>query len=114
MNFEIAIIGPKDAIIGFSALGVVPFEAYNAEETLEALRKIKSEKNSQDIARFAIVLVAEDLIVLIPKDEYKKLTKDALPAIISVPGISGTIGFGEEKIRRMVEQAVGSDIFGDK
>lgn len=114
MNHRIAIIGPKDAIIGFSALGVVPMEAYTADEALELLKTIKKNLLDDAEKKFAIVLIIEDLIRDIAEDEYKKLTKDALPAIISVPGIQGATGFGDEKIRRMVEQAVGSDIFGGK
>ena len=114
MDYKVAIIGSKDAIIGFSALGVVPFESYNAEDALEVLKKIKTDLVEENENRFAIVFISEELIKEIPQDEYKKITKDALPAIISVPGIHGTTGFGKEKVRRMVEQAVGSDIFGEK
>jgi V/A-type H+-transporting ATPase subunit F len=114
MDFKIAIIGPKDAIIGFSALGVVPFESYSADEALEILKKIKLDLVEDNEDQFAIVLINEDIIKDIPQDEYKKITKEALPAIISVPGIQGSTGFGAEKVRRMVEQAVGSDIFGEK
>ncbi len=114
MNFKIAIIGPKDAIIGFTALGVVPFECYNADDALEILKKMRSDIIEENEDRFAIVLINEDLIKDISQDEYKKITKEALPAIISVPGIQGGTGFGAEKVRRMVEQAVGSDIFGEK
>jgi vacuolar-type H+-ATPase subunit F/Vma7 len=46
------------------------------------------------------------------KEKYKKLTSGALPAIIPIPGHKGSSGFGDEKIKRIVEQAVGSDIFG--
>jgi V/A-type H+-transporting ATPase subunit F len=114
MEYKIAIIGPKDAIIGFSALGVMPLEAYTVDEALEILKNIKKDLIEDGENKYAIVLMIEDLVRDIPADEYKKLTKEALPAIISVPGIHGTTGFGDEKVRRMVEQAVGSDIFGEK
>lgn len=114
MDFKIAIIGPKDAIIGFTALGVVPFESYSAEDALGILKKMHSDVIEENGDKFAIVLINEDLIRDIPQDEYKKITKEALPAIISVPGIQGGTGFGAEKVRRMVEQAVGIDIFGEK
>lgn len=113
MNFKIAIIGAKDAIIGFSALGVTPHECYETKAAIEILKNIKSERNKNDEPTYAIVLITEDLISTIPLDEYKKITKEALPAIISIPGIRGSKGFGEKKVRRMIEQAIGSDIFGD-
>lgn len=114
MNYEIAIIGPKDAILGFSTLGVVPFESYSVEQAIHTLKEIKAMFTQDGRLRFAVVLVTEELIKALPKDEYRKITRDALPAIISVPGVGGSTGFGDEKVRRMVEQAVGSDIFGEK
>ena len=49
-----------------------------------------------------------------PEEDYKKLGQKALPAIIPVPGSTGATGYGLKRIGKMVEQAVGSDIFGDQ
>ena len=63
---------------------------------------------------YAIVFVMEDIIKEMSPEDYAKLSSGALPAIIPLPGSRGSSGFGNEKIRRIVEKAVGSDIFGDK
>lgn len=114
-KYSIAIIGSKEAILGFKALGLKTFDANSTEEMIATLYKLKSEEISDKdgVTRpaYAIIFVTEDLAMSIPKDDYKKLSQDALPAIIPVPGSTGTTGYGIKRIGKMVEQAVGSDIF---
>jgi vacuolar-type H+-ATPase subunit F/Vma7 len=113
MSYSVAIIGPKEETHGFEALGVIGFDATTAEEAKAALFQIKKglspEANGK---KYAIVFVIESLIKEISTEDYNKLSSGALPSIIPIPGNSGSSGFGNEKIRRIVEQAVGSDIFG--
>lgn len=115
-GYKIAIVGPKDQILGFKALGLRAVPVLNVEEAKNALYKLNEEKVSEEEdakKAYAIIFILEELAMNIPQDDYKKLTKDALPAIIPIPGIKGTTGYGLERIKKMVEQAVGSDIFGD-
>lgn len=115
-SYKIAIIGSKDQILGFKALGVTASIANNAEEAREALFALNNEVidlgGGESRKKYAIIFILEDLAVKIAKEDYKKLTKEALPAIIPIPGIQGTQGYGLTRIKKMVEQAVGSDIFG--
>jgi V/A-type H+-transporting ATPase subunit F len=114
-SYKIAIIGTKDQILGFKALGLKAVPVQNAEEAKDALYKLNDETSGKEEnakKTYAIIFVLEDLAMKIPEDDYKKLTKDALPAIIPIPGIKGTTGYGLQRIKKMVEQAVGSDIFG--
>ena len=113
---KIAIVGNKETILGFKALGVKEFNANTIEEALKVLYKLKSqeiladEKTAATRPLYAIIFMTEDLASKIPTDDYKKLSKGALPAIIPVPGSKGTTGYGLKRIGKMVEQAVGSDI----
>jgi V/A-type H+-transporting ATPase subunit F len=115
-SYKIAIIGSKDQILGFKALGITAKAVNSAEEAREALFELNSEmvevKVGEGRKKYAIIFILEDLALQISQDDYKKLTKEALPAIIPIPGIKGTSGHGLERIKKMVEQAVGSDIFG--
>ena len=117
---SIAIIGNKETILGFKALGVKPFEANSNEEAVTLLNKLASEqipgseKEDDLMSAYAIIFITEELMMNIPKDDYKKLSQLTLPAIIPIPGPKGTTGYGIKRIGKMVEQAVGSDIFGDK
>lgn len=117
MQHSVAIVGPKDAIQGFKALGIIPHPARTVEEVTQTLYKLKEEKitvGKEEKPKYAIIFLFEDLAEKIPKDDYKKLSADALPALIPIPGIHGSTGFGITRLSKMVEQAVGSDIFADK
>ncbi len=113
MKYEIAIIGPREQVLGFSAVGVRAFFADDFETARDHLFVLKKaiEKGEEAIG---ILLVQEDFLAELSSEEYEKLSAGALPAIIPLPGISGGMGFGHEKIRRIVEKAVGSDIFGNE
>jgi V/A-type H+-transporting ATPase subunit F len=118
-NYKIAIVGNKDTILGFKALGLKPFDANNAEEATKVLYSLKAEeitdeKTGELRPLYAIIFITEDLAAEIQIADQKKLNKGALPAIIPIPGSKGTTGYGIKRIGKMVEQAVGSDIFGDK
>ncbi len=117
MQHKIAIIGPKDAVLGFKALGLEAHSALNKEQALEALQSLAKKtigEEGNEKPMYAIIFIIEDLAMDIPADDYKKLSAAALPAIIPIPGPKGTTGFGLKRISKIVEQAVGSDILGDK
>lgn len=116
MKYSIAIVGNKETILGFKALGLKAFDANSPEETVKVLydlksREIVNDKTGETKPEFAIIFITEELAMGISKDDYKKLSAQALPAIIPVPGSKGTTGYGIRRIGKMVEQAVGSDIF---
>jgi V/A-type H+-transporting ATPase subunit F len=116
MTFSVAIVGSREEIFGFSALGLETFPVNTTEEARDVLFRLKKQLANEEKGKekFAIVFVIENFIKALPPDEYAKLSSGALPAIIPLPGNNGTSGFGDEKIRRIVEKAVGSDIFGDE
>jgi len=109
MNFNIIILGPREQIMGFEAAGVQIEEVTNSEEAKRKLFAIKKG----EMGKIGIVFVLENLLRDISSEDYQKLSADALPAIIPLPDNRGSTGFGNEKIRRIVEKAVGSDIFAD-
>ena len=118
-KYQTAIVGNKDTILGFKALGLKTFNATSPEEATEVLYKLKAEevkdeKSGEQRPVYAIIFITEDLASRIEDADYKKLNASALPAIIPVPGSNGSTGYGLKRIGKMVEQAVGSDIFGDK
>ncbi|MBU1446395.1 V-type ATP synthase subunit F [Patescibacteria group bacterium] len=115
-NYKIAIIGNKDQILGFKALGITACVANNGADARESLFQLYKEEitlpNGDMKKKYAIIFILEDLAMQLSTDDYKKLNKTAIPAIIPIPGIQGTQGYGSHRIKKMVEQAVGSDIFG--
>ena len=114
-KYNLAIIGTKDQILGFKALGVTAVNANNADEAKEKLFELAAETidlgGDESRKKYAIIFMLEQYMAPLTKEDYKKLNKEALPAVIPIPGVKGTEGFGLTRIKKMVEQAVGSDIF---
>ncbi len=101
--YKIAIIGDRDSVLGFMALGFATYEAENAESAAKILHKLAKDES------YAVIFVIEDLARSMVDDLAKY--KDApLPAIVSIPGRAGTDGFGMNNIKNAVERAVGADI----
>jgi V/A-type H+-transporting ATPase subunit F len=110
-EYKIAIVGPKDTISGFKALGADSFPADTAEEALEELKKIKEmtiDPNSEN--KYAVVCIIEELVTLVDQTEYAKVAEGPLPAVVPLPGPEGSSGFALERLRKLAEQAVGSSI----
>ncbi|MEE0970235.1 MAG: V-type ATP synthase subunit F [Clostridia bacterium] len=105
--YKIGMIGERDSVLGFMALGFSVFDTESAEEAKLLLReKVKS-------GEFAVIFVTEGIAVLI-EDEIEKYKDIPLPAIVSLPGADGGKGYGMENIRQAALRAVGADILSDK
>jgi V/A-type H+-transporting ATPase subunit F len=112
-TYKLAIVGTREAIIGFKALGLDPVYASSPREALDALYELKKEKaevNGESKNKYAIIYIMEDLMSSITDDDYKKLSADPLPAIIPLPSHLGSSGYGLKKLKTIVEKAVGMDI----
>ncbi len=111
-TYNVAIIGPKDVILGYKALGVTPFVSNNGSEALDVLQKIKHdiEKGEKEVMKFAVVILIESIAKQIPVENMDRISQGALPAIVVLPGIEGSTGEGVAKLKRLAEKAVGSDI----
>lgn len=103
---KVAVMGDRDSVYGFAALGL---EVYPLEEAKEAVKILGLLSGSN----VAVVYITEALAAKIePEIESYRLQK--LPAIILIPGVSGNTGKGMLNVKKSVEQAVGSDIIFDK
>jgi len=103
---KLAIIGSPDSILGFSALGIKTFGVTSSKEVKEAIEKILKDN-------YAICFITEDWFEKVPQ-EIEKLQQRTMPAILSIPSQHGSTGAGLENLRKIVEQAVGSDILFNK
>ena len=71
-------------------------------------------KYLRDILEFviyiaAVILITEDTAARIP-EAISRYRADPVPAIIPIPGASGSNGLGMANVRANVEKAVGADI----
>lgn len=101
--YKVGIIGDRDTVLGFMALGFSVREAGTPEEAARNLHEMAKS------GEFAVIYVTENYACKIEEeiDRYKDLP---LPAVISIPGQDGSTGYGMNNIRSAVERAVGADI----
>lgn len=105
--YKIGIVGDRDSVLGFMALGFTVFDVSSADEARMKLR------NAVKDGGFAVLFVTENIAKQI-EDEIEKYKDLPLPAIVSVPGRDGSTGYGMENIRDAALRAVGADIlFGN-
>jgi V/A-type H+-transporting ATPase subunit F len=104
---KIAVIGGKDTVIGFKAVGLEACPASNAAEALQALRSLTKEDSE-----YAIIYIEEKLAQEL-QHEIDKFKDSPTPAIIMIPGREGSMGLGQTALRAAVERAVGTNILGD-
>jgi len=99
---NIALIGNREVIIGFSLMGFQLFPANNANEALSAL-----ENCSKD--NYAIVFITNEIAQKILTDiaEYQKQSS---MSICILPNRSKETELSLNLLRRNVERAIGTDI----
>ena len=101
--YKIGIIGERDSVLGFMALGFVVHEAGNVEEATDILERIARS------GEYAVILITENYAMQM-EDSIERCKDAPLPAIVSIPGKEGSQGYGMNHIRNAVERAVGADI----
>lgn len=100
--YKIAVLGDRDSIYGFASLGLTVCPVRDLAEAAGELRRLV-EENCAVI--YVTEAVFEGLSAEIDRYESRKI-----PAILPIPGISGNTGIGMNRVKKTVEQAVGSDI----
>ncbi len=100
--YKIGVIGDRESILGFKAVGLDVFPVDDPEEARKILKRIAKED-------FAIIYITEQVYQFM-MDEVDEYTDSRLPAIIPIPGKDGTLGIGMTSVKKSVERAVGADI----
>jgi vacuolar-type H+-ATPase subunit F/Vma7 len=114
VNGKIAFVGPEESVRAFSLLGVEIVPARTQPEALAELHRLRKAmaKDDRGIERneYAIVFVSEHLVHDLPREDEAKFASTFLPAIIPTPSNKGDASAGVERLKKLVERAVGSDI----
>ncbi len=105
-NGRIAVIGDKDSILAFKAVGAEVFAAYSGFEANDILRAL----SKQD---YAVIFITEQLAEEV-KETLSKLKTRTYPTVIPIPSQSGPTGFAMKGLKKDVEKAVGADILFNK
>ena len=101
--YKIGIIGRRDTVLAFMALG---FSVHDVQDVEQAAKKLHTLVKSGE---YAVIFLTENYAQLLVEEtnRYKDMP---LPAVVSIPGQGGSTGFGMNNIRSAVERAVGADI----
>ncbi len=99
---KVAVVGDKDSVMIFQALGFSTAYADDAHTVEAAIHRLAEEGA-------AVIYITEQAAVLVPEviEAYKT---QPFPAIIPIPNRSGTNGLGMRGIQANVEKAIGADI----
>ena len=101
-SYQIAVLGDKDRVMGFKALGLTVFPAESVEQARATLHRIAKED-------FAVVYLTEQFAAQMEAD-IARYKDELTPAVILIPGKEGSLGMGMANIKKSVERAVGADI----
>ena len=108
--YKVAVIGGRQDILGFSALGFTILEAQDAEAARLALRRATAGVNSDGAPD-------SNAAVDVPQEYAAALAEDIAgfddvptPAILPIPSAGSDGGFGMKALHDRVKRAVGSDI----
>lgn len=100
--YRIAVIGDRESVLGFSAVGLSVYPTEDADEAKRLLKRLAKED-------YAIIYITEQLYQYMT-NEAEEYIDSKLPAIIPIPGRNGSLGIGMAAVKKSVERAVGADI----
>lgn len=100
--YKIAVIGDRESVYGFSSIGMETYPVYSEDEGREKLKSLAKQE-------YAVIFITEALAEK-TQDLIDKYSKETVPAIILIPGVSGNTGKGMSSVLKSIERAVGSQI----
>jgi len=101
LMYKIGVIGGRDTVIGFKALGLDTFPVDTPDDAKRIMRSLITQESP-----YAIIYLEESFAQAL-KAEIAKVKDQPRPAIIMIPGRDGTLGLGMDALRESVDKAVG-------
>ena len=101
-SYRIAVLGDRESVLGFKALGLDVFPAESVEEARSTLHRLAKEN-------YAVVYLTEQLAQYMT-DDLGRYKDELTPAVILIPGKEGSLGIGMANVKKSVERAVGAYI----
>ncbi|MBU4309978.1 V-type ATP synthase subunit F [bacterium] len=102
---RIAIIGEKDAILGFKPLGIETHPVIDAKEAEERLRSLVQDRD------YGTIYITESLSSQI-KGLIIELGK--LSNIVIIPARGEALGLARERLKKISEKALGTNILSSE
>lgn len=102
--YKVAVIGARDTVLGFKALGLDTFPSAPDDELRRLFKQITGPQ-----AEYGIVYLEEELAEFL-SEEIKAFNSKPTPAIIMIPGRDGSKGISMRALHDSVVRAIGTDI----
>ncbi|HPD02997.1 MAG: V-type ATP synthase subunit F [Christensenellales bacterium] len=102
---KIAVIGDKDSVLAFKAVGARIFPVSDDAEARETLK---------NAARSYPVIFITEKFARAAEPLLLRYKSRAYPAVIPIPSAEGGDGYGMECLKKDVERAIGADILFEK
>ncbi len=99
---KIGVVGDKDSVLAFKALGIDVFPVTDYDEARKTVDRLA-------MTDYAVIFVTEQVAQGI-EETIERYNKKMLPAVILIPSNQGTLNIGMQKISDNVEKAVGVNI----
>lgn len=100
--YKIGVVGDKDSILAFKALGIDVYPVVGPEEGRKAIDKMAA-------SHYAVIFVTEQIAKDLD-ETIERYNKEILPAVILIPSNQGSLNIGLNRINDNVEKAVGVNI----
>ncbi|MCK5133431.1 MAG: V-type ATP synthase subunit F [Candidatus Sabulitectum sp.] len=100
-----AFIGDADSVLGFRALGVETYTPESGSEAVKIFKSLVKEKVS-------VIMITEDMLDHL-QSEVDEVVSMPIPAVVVLPGVSGSKHRGEDTIRNLIIRAVGVDLMAE-
>jgi V/A-type H+-transporting ATPase subunit F len=101
-----AFLGDADSVLGFRALGVETYTPQDRDGARKTFQRLVKEKVS-------VIMITEEML-----EQLQDLVSDTLdlpvPAVVVLPGVSGSRRRGEDAIRALIIKAVGVDLMSEE
>jgi len=99
---KVGVVGDKDSILAFKALGIDVYPVIEVEEAKKAIDKMA-------LSNYAVIFVTEQIAQHLD-ETIERYNRQMIPAIILIPSNQGSLNIGMQRIRDNVEKAVGVNI----
>lgn len=99
---KVGVIGDKDSVLGFRALGL---SVFTPEEDIEIRKTIETMVKDE----YGVIFITEEYAKRV-EETIDRYDNSVTPAIILIPSNKGSLNIGKDRIITNVEKALGSNI----
>jgi len=99
---EIAMIGDKDSILGFKALGVEIFPVDNKDESAEVLQEVVKQE-------YKVAFITEQ-VAPNPEELANIIGNRTFPVVTLIPSNRGSSGIAIQRLKMLARRAAGAEI----